>query len=406
MKSQTTGSFFADITAAPQDAIFKTKSDCKADTSPLKMNLGVGAYRDANGKPFPLPVVKTAEALILVDSSLNKEYLPITGHKGFTAAAAKLVFGNSVNLNNVASTQSISGTGALRLGAEFCAKFMTGRTAYFSNPTWGNHFACFKEAGVKTAKYTYWDAKNRVLAIDSLLTDLNNAPSGSIVVLHACAHNPTGVDPTQAQWKQIAQVMRKNNLFPFFDTAYQGFASGSLDQDAWSIRYFAQQGFEMIVTQSFAKNLGLYNERVGGFHVLTKSATKKTQIMSRVAKIVRPMYSNPPAHGALIVERILTSPALFAQWNKELNIMSSRIIEMRAVLKNALVNLGTPGTWNHIVTQIGMFSFTGLTPAQCEVMKSKHHVYLLNSGRISMAGINHSNVQHLAKSIDHVVRNH
>ena len=393
------------ITRAPADAIFKTKADYKADTNPNKMNLGIGAYRTNEGKPYPLNVVKKAEQLILNDKSLNKEYLPITGDKEFARLAAKLVLGNSINLDKVASIQSISGTGALRLGAEFCAKYLSGRTAYFSGPTWGNHFGVFKEAGINTDTYTYWDANTRGLNFNGMVQDLRNAPNGSIIVLHACAHNPTGVDPTKEQWRTLATIMKEKNHFPFFDTAYQGFASGSLDNDAYSIRYFAEQGFEMIITQSFAKNLGLYNERIGGFHIVCQSSNKANDILTRVAKIIRPMYSNPPAHGALIVKRILQSPELFNEWNKEMSGMSNRILDMRSLLRDHLNKLNTPGTWDHIVSQIGMFSFTGLTPNQCTSMKSKHHVYLLQSGRISMSGINTNNVEYLANAINDVVRN-
>jgi len=315
-----------------------------------------------------------------------------------------MVFGE--NCKNICSVQCLSGTGSLRIAAAFVGKFMPGAAVYFSDPTWGNHGKIFKACGVETKTYPYWNGATRRIAYEGLIPALKAADSGSIVLLHATAHNPTGVDPTKNQWKAIAAVCKKKGHFPFFDSAYQGFATGDLDRDAWPIRYFREQGFEMLVCQSFAKNLGLYNERAGAVHVVTKSPKQAAAVKSQIALFIRPMYSNPPLHGAKIVETILTNEYLYEAWKKELYGMSKRISDMRPLLRNELEKLGTPGDWSNITEQIGMFCYTGLSKAQCEALMDNHHVYLLKSGRISMAGATTHNVKYLAESIDYVVRNH
>lgn len=396
--------FFDNIKKAAPNAIFHTKTRFRNDSDPRKINLGIGAYRTNDGKPYVLQVVRQAEALMLANPNLNKEYLPITGHKGFCDAAQKMVF--SENSDKICTVQCLSGTGSLRIAACFVAKFLPGKPVYFSDPTWGNHGKIFKACGVETRKYPYWNGETRRIAYDGLIPALNAAEAGSIVLLHATAHNPTGVDPTKNQWKAIASVCRKRGLFPFFDSAYQGFATGNLDRDAWPIRYFQQQGFEMLVCQSFAKNLGLYNERAGALHVVANSAKQATAIHSQIALFIRPMYSNPPVHGAKIVETILTTPFLYEAWKKELFSMSKRISDMRPLLRTELEKLQTPGDWSNITEQIGMFCYTGLTSSQCDALMDNHHVYLLRSGRISMAGVTTHNVKYLAECIDYVVRNH
>lgn len=238
---------------------------------------------------------------------------------------------------------------------------------------------------------------------------IGDAPEGSIILLHACAHNPTGVDPTDAQWREIAEVIRAKKHFPFFDTAYQGFASGDLDRDAWSIRYFVEQGFELLVAQSFAKNFGLYGERAGCFHFVTaptgpSAQDTVTRVASQLAILQRSEISNPPIYGARVASTVLNDDALFAEWKENLQTMSGRIISMRKALRGKLEELGTPGQWNHITDQIGMFSFTGLSEAQVEKLKKEFHVYLTKNGRISMAGLNTKNVEYFAKAVDKVVR--
>lgn len=236
-----------------------------------------------------------------------------------------------------------------------------------------------------------------------MIADLNDAPEGAVVILHACAHNPTGVDPTQEQWKKIAEVCKAKKLFTFFDSAYQGFASGDPNRDAWAVRYFVSEGFEMFCAQSYAKNFGLYNERTGNLTIVQHSPATSAAVLSQMNWIVRAMYSNPPAFGSRIVQTVLNDPNLLAEWMGCIQTMSSRIIEMRTKLYDALVALKTPGTWNHITSQIGMFSYTGLNENQVKFLIKEHHIYLLNTGRISMCGLNDNNVQYVANAIHKAV---
>lgn len=397
----------AAIPKAPLDPILGTKVRFLADKSPDKINLGIGAYRTDDGKPYVLRVVREAEKMIFEDQKLDHEYLGISGLPAFKTAAQSLLFGQNhavIKEKRVCTTQALSGTGALRIGAEFISKHLPGRTVYVSDPTWGNHLAIFKEAHVQTQKYRYWDANTRGLNFQGMLEDINKAANGSVFLLHACAHNPTGVDPTHDQWKEFAAAIKAKGHVAFFDVAYQGFASGDLDHDGAAMRYFADQGIQVFVSQSFAKNLGLYGERIGSFNVVCKSEQMADAILSQIELIIRPMYSNPPAHGARIVSTVVNSPQLFSQWNQEMKEMSSRIITCRGLLLAELKKLGTPGDWTHITSQIGMFSYTGLSVKQCNQMIEKWHVYMLTNGRISMAGVNTKNVAYLAKAIDDCAR--
>jgi aspartate aminotransferase len=297
----------------------------------------------------------------------------------------------------------------VHLGALFLAKFYKGnQTVYLSNPTWANHHQIFKNVGMSIDTYPYFHKETKGLDFEGFKKTLQSAPEGSVFVLHACAHNPTGVDPTQDQWTEIASIMKEKNHFPFFDTAYQGFASGDLVKDAWAIRYFVDQGFELVVAQSFAKNFGLYGERAGCFHAVTSPAPEAsntiTRIGSQLAVLQRSEISNPPLYGARIVSTVLNDRDLFAEWEENLRTMSGRIISMRDVLRAKLEELETPGTWNHITDQIGMFSFTGLSEKQVLQLREEFHVYMTKNGRISMAGLNDNNVEYFAKAVDKVVR--
>ncbi|KAF2098849.1 PLP-dependent transferase [Rhizodiscina lignyota] len=410
-----TTSFAADVVPkAPEDPLFGLMTAYRADTFEKKVDLGIGAYRDDNAKPWVLPVVKKADAVLRSDPNLDHEYLPIAGLQQFTSASQKLILGKNspaISEKRVASLQTISGTGAVHLGALFLKKFYRpGQTSsvYFSSPTWANHNQIFSNVNLPITTYPYFSAKTRGLDFDGMLSSIKSAPEGSIILLHACAHNPTGVDPTQDQWKQVAEVMKARNLFPFFDCAYQGFASGDLARDGWAISYFVEQGFELVVAQSYAKNFGLYGERAGCFHFVAAPASDATDVATRVASqlaiLQRSEISNPPAYGARIASLVLNDPALFAMWEEDLRTMSSRIIEMRKALRSKLEELGTPGTWNHITDQIGMFSFTGLTEAQVQKLRADSHIYMTKNGRVSMAGINTNNVQYVAEAINKIVR--
>eukprot|EP01016_Furgasonia_blochmanni_P039964 TRINITY_DN5042_c0_g1_i2.p1 TRINITY_DN5042_c0_g1~~TRINITY_DN5042_c0_g1_i2.p1 ORF type:complete len:431 (-),score=144.79 TRINITY_DN5042_c0_g1_i2:201-1493(-) len=403
--SQETEDIFAHVPLAPPDPILGTALAFKADTSKDKVNLGIGAYRDDNDKPYVFNVVKKAEQEILNDSKLDKEYLPIDGHPDFNRLTANLLFGdNNPSLKNrfVVSSQVVGGTGSLRVGFEF-VKFHLPGPVYVSKPTWVNHIQICQNLGLVYREYSYYDGKTRGLDFKGLCSDLKQAPPGAIILLHACAHNPTGVDPSPEQWRELAQIFKARRLVPFFDSAYQGFASGDLEKDALSIRIFAEAGLQMIIAQSFSKNFGLYGERVGAIHVLCNSKSTADSVSSQIKILIRTIYSNPPLHGARIVAKILGSKQTFEEWRTELAQVAGRILGMRKALRDELERLGTKGTWEHITNQIGMFSYTGLTPNQCDVLIKKHHIYLIRNGRISMAGVTTKNVAYLAKAIKDAV---
>ncbi len=343
------------------DPIFAINGMYVASKSPNKVNLSIGAYRDEDGKPWILPCVKVAEEAMLKEN-INHEYLPIEGYKPFTTLSAGLILGEDSKVfkeGRYAVVQSVSGTGALRVAMEYFRNYMPGALVYASNPTWGNHFAIAHEAQLKTATYRYWDPKTKGLDLKGMLEDLEKAKSGSIIILHACAHNPTGVDPTLEQVKQIAHVIKSKGHFTFFDSAYQGFASGSLAKDAQAVRYFIEQGMECFIAQSYSKNFGLYGERTGALVAVPK--THQAQLQGQLERLTRALVSNCPKHGSIIVQKVLSSPELTKQWHQDLVLMSGRISRMRAAVKKRLDELKTPGDWSHIVSQIGMFSYTGLT---------------------------------------------
>ncbi|KAG7462483.1 hypothetical protein MATL_G00185230 [Megalops atlanticus] len=405
-------SVFAEVPQAVPVAVFKLTADFREDKDPNKVNLGVGAYRTDDGQPWVLPVVKKVERMIVEDDSLNHEYLPILGLPEFRSSASKIALGEdspAIQENRVGGVQCLGGTGALKIGAEFLRRWYNGNNntttpVYVSAPTWENHNAVFSDAGFKDVRpYKYWDAEKRGLDLAGFLGDLESAPEGSIFVLHACAHNPTGTDPTQQEWVQIAEVMTRRGLFPFFDSAYQGFASGSLEKDAWAVRYFVSQGFEIFCAQSFSKNFGLYNERVGNLTVVAKDNENLVRILSQMEKIVRTTWSNPPSQGARLVAITLNNPGLFEEWKDNVKTMADRVLLMRAQLKAKLQALGTPGTWDHITEQIGMFSFTGLNPQQVQYLVKEKHIYLMASGRINMCGLTTKNIDYVAESIHEAV---
>merc|ERR1711934_1332905 len=399
---------WSNVPQAPLDPILGMSQRFQADTDPRKVNVSIGAYRTDEGKPLVLSCVKKAEKLLLDRSDLNKEYLPQRGDVSYSELCQKMLFGEDSKYladGLVATAQTLSGTGALRLGAEFVKRYAPEKAVYISSPTWGTHNSIMDQAEVPLKTYLYWNAEGRNLDIDGMLADIEAAPEGSIMMLHAAAHNPTGVDPTKEQWSQIMDVCAKRNHVCWFDSAYQGFATGDLEKDAYALRLFAEKGLPLFVSQSFAKNFGLYGERIGTFSLTCGSQDSVKNVMSQLDIIIRNLYSNPPKHGANIVKTVLSDPALYQEWRDELMAMSLRIQDMRKVLLEELTNLGTPGDWTHITSQIGMFSFTGLSPEQSKAMVEKHHIYMLGNGRISMAGVTSGNVKYIAAAIDDVVRN-
>ncbi|KAF9069881.1 aspartate aminotransferase [Rhodocollybia butyracea] len=409
--SSMSSELWQNVPLAPPDSIFKLTAAYKADTFEQKINLGVGAYRDDNDKPWVLPVVRKAEEIILNSVALDHEYLPITGLPEFTVAAAKLILGSdstALSQGRVTSVQTISGTGANHLGALFLSRFYQfaeNKEIYLSDPTWANHPAIFNNVGIAPVYYPYYDPKTIGLNYDGFISSLKSAPSGSIFLIHACAHNPTGVDPTREQWGAIADIMLEKEHYGFFDCAYQGFASGDLDNDAWAVRFFVDKGVKMLVCQSFAKNAGLYGERVGALHIVSPTKEAAERVKSQLSVLQRSEISNPPTYGARIVTLILNNTSLFSEWKRDISTMAGRIIDMRKELHKILTEeLHTPGNWDHIVNQIGMFSFTGITPEQSKALTEKAHIYLTVNGRISMTGLNRNNIRYFATSLDAAVR--
>lgn len=332
---------------------------------------------------------------------MNKEYAGITGVPEFPALAAKLAYGaDSPALNRLAVTQTISGTGALRIGAEFLARHYPGdKKIYIPTPSWANHKAVFSDAGLKVEQYRYYDKKTIGLDFEGMLADIKAAPKGSVFLLHACAHNPTGVDPTEQQWIEIADAVKAQGHFAFFDMAYQGFASGNTDKDAFAVRHFVKEDLPVALCQSFAKNMGLYGERVGAFSLVCADAAEVKRVDSQLKILIRPMISNPPIHGARIASEILKDPKLYEQWLAEVKGMADRIITMRALLKENLEKLGSKHDWSHITSQIGMFAYTGMTPEEMDKLAKEYSVYATKDGRISVAGITSDNVGRLAEAI-------
>ncbi|KAJ3094493.1 Aspartate aminotransferase, cytoplasmic [Physocladia obscura] len=394
MPITSSNSNYSNLTLEPEDSIFRLLSECLADKSPDTINLSVGAYRDNNGKPWVLPAVKKAKQILLNDPSANHEYLALEGIASFNEAAARLILGETSSViaqKRYSAIQTVSGTGANRLGADFLSQF--------------RHGTIFAAAGLPVVEYEYWNPKTRSLNYEVLLDTLNKAPNGSIFVLHVCAHNPTGLDPTHAQWKKIAKIMKSKAHFPFFDCAYQGFASGDLDKDAWAVRYFVGQGFDLLCAQSFSKNFGLYSERAGCLTGVFSNSEIARKAKSQFVCLVRCSISNAPGFGAKIVDIIFKDESLCLEWKKNLKEMSCRITDMREKVVQHLKQLETPGDWSHITSQIGMFSYTGLTTQQVAVIKSKFHVYMTDEGRISMAGLNEGNVKNFAEAVNWVIRN-
>ncbi|GAA5891350.1 hypothetical protein JCM6882_004666 [Rhodosporidiobolus microsporus] len=420
----STADVFHSTPLAPQDPIFALTAGYQADSFPQKVNLGVGAYRDNAGKPFVLPVVRKAKQILANDESIDHEYLPIAGLPSFVSATSKLIFGEdspAIKEGRVVSIQTISGTGANHYGGEFLSHFYepwAGKSKeekiiYLSNPTWANHKPLFSSCGLTPVDYPYYDPATIGLAFPKYLDFLRSAPEQSVFLLHACAHNPTGVDPTREQWAEIAKVFKEKKHFAFFDCAYQGFASGDLDNDAWAVRHFVSASIPLLVCQSYAKNAGLYGERIGALNIVAARAGDEEggagRVRSQLLVLQRQEISNPPTFGARIMSMILNDPQMFAEWRTDIKTMAHRIIAMREKLHDLLVNeLKTPAPgpngWDHVVKQIGMFTFTGLNPEQCKAMVERGHIYMTANGRISMAGLNESNVRYMAECVDKAVR--
>lgn len=403
--ANTTRNIWGHVPTKPLDNIKALTESFKKDSSPNKVLLGEGVYRDDNGKPFVLPSVREAERVVY-EAKFDHEYAPVPGVASFIKATQNFAFGEDSPVlkdNSVATVQSISGTGALRLGAEFLKRFVPeGTKVFFPNPTWLNHLPIFQHAGFETTYYRYFDKNTNGFDFEGCLADIRAAPEKSVVLLHACAHNPTGVDPEMEQWKEISKACKERNHIVFFDNAYQGFASGDPVRDAQSFRYFIEEGHKPIVTQSYAKNFGLYGERIGALNVVCDNAKEAEAVDSQLKVIVRAMYSNPPIYGARLVSTVFGDAGLKKQWEQDVQTMAGRIKGNRQAIVDELKKNGSTRDWSHITSQIGMFAYSGLTPEQVDELREKHHVYMTRDGRISISGINSSNIDYLAKAMHDV----
>ena len=391
---------FEKITAAPADPILGLTDEFKNDTRPEKINLGVGIYKDESGNTPVLATVKKAEA-ILLEKETTKSYLGIPGTAEYGLAVQQLLFGANATIisdKRAQTAQAPGGTGALRVAAEFIKRQLGDVKVWISNPTWANHIGVFAAAGLETASYSYYNAETKDIDFDAALADLANANEGDIVLLHGCCHNPTGIDPVEDQWHQLAALCVEKKLLPMFDFAYQGFAVG-VEEDAQGLRIFAEQCSELLVASSFSKNFGLYNERVGAFTLVGKNAEQAATAFSQVKSIVRVIYSNPPAHGAAIVTLILNDEALRNEWEQEVADMRDRIQEMRTLFVQTLKDCGVDADFSFIERQNGMFSFSGLNKDQVNRLKEEFGIYIVGSGRISVAGMTKNNMLPLCKGI-------
>lgn len=393
-------SLFASVQRAPRDPILGLTEQFVADPREHKVNLGAGVYQDATGKVPLLECVRSADA-DLSASGKPYGYLPITGLASYDDAVAELVLGDSVERDRVAVVQSLGGTGALKVIADFLHQTRPDAGVLISAPSWENHRAIFTRAGFVVDDYPYYDAERRGVDVEAMINSLGAAAPGTVVVLHACCHNPTGYDLSPADWERVVAVVADRGLVPILDMAYQGFAS-SLESDGAAVRAFAAAGISCAVTTSFSKTFSLYGERVGALSVICADADEAGRVLSQLKIIVRTTYSNPPTHGAAIVAAVLSDSGLREQWESELGGMRDRIKQMRTALVDGLAAAGATG-WDHITEQNGMFSYSGLTAEQMTTLRDDHAVYGLDSGRLCVAALNPANLDRVATSIAAVV---
>ncbi|KAL4819979.1 PLP-dependent transferase [Aspergillus spinulosporus] len=404
-------SLLSQVSYIPPDAIFELTKQYNADPAPEKVNLGQGTYKDENGNPWILPAVKAAKKRI---EGVNHEYLPILGLASFRTLATGLLFGEDavvIKEGRVASCQALSGTGALHIAGRMLHKAAQSAgssvpAVYITNPSWSNHRQVFESIGFSVQEYTYLKPDADGINMNSITQALKQAPINSIFVFHASAHNPSGWDPTPEQWKEIGEIVRERHLFSVFDAAYLGMTSGDFDADAFAIRYFVEElKVEIAVCLSFAKSLGLYGERIGLCAFVTSSSSTAVAVESTLAQLIRAEISNPPAYGARIVGAVLDNLETRSEWANNLRTMSERIRGMREALYVRLTELGTPGNWKRITHQKGMFCVLGLRLEEVLHLREKYHIYMADSSRVSIAGLNPGNVRYVAESIDKTIRN-
>ena len=388
------------IQAAPPDPILGLTEAFKNDPNPRKINLGVGVYKDENGLTPVLNSVKKAEERIL-SAEKSKSYLPIDGAPAYTNVVQEMLFGAAHALlgsGRVVSAQAPGGTGALRVAADFLAGQMPNATVWISDPTWPNHPGIFQSAGLQVESYPYFDKNSNGVAYDALLSALEQIPAGDVIVLHGCCHNPTGVDLSAEQWARVSTLLVERQVLPLIDFAYQGFAEG-LDDDAVGLRTVCQDHGEVLVASSFSKNFGLYNERIGALTLVGASADAAQAALSHIKRCIRSNYSNPPAHGAAIVGAVLGDADLRTQWEAEVAEMRSRINTMRHLFVETLNEKGAQQDFSFIARQRGMFSFSGLNPAQVQALRERYGIYIVGSGRINVAGMNAASMDYLCEAI-------
>ncbi|MHC4289844.1 MAG: amino acid aminotransferase [Planctomycetota bacterium] len=391
---------FEKLEMAPADPILGLTEAFNNDPNPAKINLGVGVYKDETGITPIMTSVAKAEKIML-DTEKSKGYLPIPGAPAYGKVVREFLFGTD-DAYPAGTAHTPGGTGALRVAAQFLKKFAPGATVWVSDPTWPNHNGIFGDAGFEVKKYTYYNAAEKALNFDGMIASMDQMAAGDIIILHACCHNPSGIDPTIDQWKQIAQVINDKGLLPLMDFAYQGLGRG-LDQDAEGLRTVAAAVDEMVVCSSFSKNFGLYKERVGAMTIKGASKDDVDKAFSNLKTIIRRLYSNPPSHGGTIVTTIMNDASLCAEWKDEVAQVRSRIAEMRGLFVDTLKAKGVTQDFSFLTGQYGMFSFSGLNPDQVKALKEKHSIYIVGSGRINVAGMTKANMDALCTAVAEVL---
>jgi aromatic-amino-acid transaminase len=400
MNAPLEASLFGSVDLAPRDPILGVSEAFHADTNPHKVNLGVGVYCDDNGKVPLLDCVRRTERE-MTDRAAPRVYLPIDGIPAYDKAVQRLLLGNDselVALGRAVTVQALGGTGGLKSGADFLRKFAPTAQVYISDPSWENHRALFEAAGFSVGAYPYYDPPTHGLDFDAMRAAIGSLPAGTVVVLHACCHNPTGVDPTPAQWDEILGIVRSRGLVPFLDLAYQGFGDG-IDADAAVVRAFAATPGPLFVSSSFSKSFSLYGERVGALTVVTADKDEAARVLSQLKRVVRANYSNPPTHGGQIVSIVLTHPELREIWEMELGGMRERIREMRHELVAKLAERAPGRDFEFVRRQRGMFSYSGLTQGQVHRLRSEFSIYAIDTGRICVAALNSKNIDYVANAI-------
>ncbi|AOJ38555.1 aromatic amino acid aminotransferase [Burkholderia lata] len=398
-------SLFSAVQLAPRDPILGLNEAFNADTRPTKVNLGVGVYTNEEGKIPLLRAVREAEKA-RVEAGLPRGYLPIDGIAAYDAAVQKLLLGNDSPLiaaGRVVTAQALGGTGALKIGADFLRTVNPNVKVAISDPSWENHRALFEAAGFEVVAYPYYDAATNGVNFEGMLSALNGYAAGTVVVLHACCHNPTGVDLTEAQWQQVVDVVKARNLVPFLDMAYQGFGE-NIEADAAAVRLFAAADLNAFVSSSFSKSFSLYGERVGALSIITSSKEEATRVLSQLKRVIRTNYSNPPTHGGAVVAAVLASPELHASWVQELGEMRDRIRAMRNGLVERLKASGVDRDFSFINEQRGMFSYSGLTSAQVDRLRDEFGIYAVGTGRICVAALNTRNLDAVANAVAAVLK--